>query len=384
MSLHARERLTVQLDSESNRLKDSLQGIGEIDVINADQLCGKIADRWSTLRRQNDRFASPYYDIEFTKAVARVRPGVEIAVLRDRVGQIEAFLPYQRVGSRGEPVGGLLNDLHGVIGRVCDQADFVKRVMPTADLSSFSFHASNMDDPGVKRFVFRQLSSHYIDLRSGWDVYERWSRFHSTTLRRHGQKARALSRDIGPLRFEFNCRDANTLERLIELKRNKYQRTKTFDILSVPWAADLLREISRTQIRDFKGLMSVLYAGNELVAAHFGMVTDQILHYWFPTFDLRFAKYSPGTELLLRVARHAYQQGISKVDLGYGDDMYKFKFCNGHESVSCGRVTSSRLTFELARRQYEIRQSLKQMPMKPLAKNVLRRVFPRFGQWNFK
>jgi CelD/BcsL family acetyltransferase involved in cellulose biosynthesis len=384
MSRRANELLAVHSDPKPSRLKVPCSGPGEIELISAGQLRGELAERWSNLRSQNDRFASPYFDIEFTKAVARIRPDVEIAVLSDRAGQVNAFLPFQRVGTRGEPIGGLLNDVHGVIGSVSDQADFAKRVMATADLSSFSFHASNMNDPGINQCVFRHLSSHYIDLRSGWDVYEKWSRFHSTTIRRHRQKTRAMSRHFGPLRFEFDCRDPDLLERLIELKRTKYQRTKTFDILSVQWAADLLREISQIQTRNFKGLLSVLYAGDELVAAHFGMVTDQILHYWFPTFDSRYAKFSPGTELLLRVARQAAEQGVTKVDLGYGDDSYKFKFCNGHESVSFGRVTSSRLAFELARRQYEIRQGLKQMPMKPLAKTVLRRFFPRFGEWNFK
>ena len=114
------------------------------------------------------------------------------------------------------------------------------------------------------------------------------------------------------------------------------------------------------------------------------MMTDDILHYWFPVFDPSFSKYSPGTELLIRVAQTACSNGISKIDLGYGDDAYKFKFCNGRESLSCGKVVFGRMAFLLAKQRYEIRQRLKNIPMKPLAKSVLRGMYPRFGQWNFK
>ena len=171
---------------------------------------------------------------------------------------------------------------------------------------------------------------------------------------------------------------------MIELKRAKYQRSKTFDILGVEWAADLLREIAEIQTPDFQGILSVLWAGDELVAVHFGMLSGDVLHYWFPVYVPKFSKYSPGTELMLRVAQGAAENGIAKVDLGFGDDPYKTRFCNGREQVSSGRYGFSRIGFEAAKRKYELRKKLKQIPLKPLAKKMLRKVFPGYGQWNFK
>ncbi len=356
-----------------------------IDYINAQELCGNIAERWIHLRGQNPHLSSPYFDIEFTKAVDRVRNDVEIAVIKNDSGVIIAFLPYQRVGSHhAEPVGGRLNDVHGIIGNLSDQMDCMTQVMHKSKLKSFGFHAAKNTDPNMEKFQFKELDSHHIDLTKGWEAYRKFVRKHSSTVRRQGQKTRALEREIGPIRFEYDCQDLMILERLIEMKRAKYQRSKTFDILSVNWAAELLREISTVDRPGFKGLLSALWAGDELIACHFGMLTDDILHYWFPIFDPAFSKYSPGTELLLRVSEKAAETGISKVDLGYGDDEYKFKFCNGTEKVTCGRLTSSRLRFRMAKHRYQIRQRLKGIPMKPLAKSVLRGVFPGFGQWNFK
>lgn len=354
-----------------------------IEVIGPEAMRGELASQWEWLRQQNPSQSSPYFDLEFVRAVSRVRQDVEIGVVRDSHQAIICFLPYQRVGKRAEPIGGRLNDVHGLIGNPV-RSEFITRILQAGGLNSYSFHASVMDANELSPFVFCQLDSHFLDLQQGWHEYVRWAHYHSSTLARQGQKTRALERDIGELRLEFDDANPENLERLIELKRNKYQRSKTFDILSVRWAADLLRELHKVNKPNFTGMLSSLFAGDQLVAAHFGLMTDRILHYWFPVFDPVFSKYSPGTELLWQVAKEASLRGIEKVDLGYGDDRYKFKFCNGRSTVRCGQVTRTRVEFELARRRFELRQRLKHIPMKPLAKSVLRFLYPGFGQSNFQ
>ena len=382
--------LSLPATRAENRRPNVAAKTTQIEFVDASQLCGEIADRWSLLCANNHSLSSPYYDIEFTKAVARVRDDVEIAILRNPFEEITGILPFQRVNDfHAEPIGGRLNDVHGVVGLDSNgQAETIRRVMLAANLKSFGFHSLNLagvkEDSKLSKFVFSELETHHIDLRAGWRVYRQWVRKHSSTVRRQGQKTRSLEREIGPLRFEFDCSKHEVLEKLIELKRTKYQSSKTFDILSVDWAANLLREISTIETPDFKGLLSAIFAGDELVAVHFGMLTNDVLHYWFPVFDSAYSKYSPGTELILQVAEEASSRGVSKVDFGYGDDPYKFKFCNGRGKVCCGRVGFNEWSFKLAKQRYEIRQRLKEIPMKSWAKSVLRTVFPGFGQWNFR
>jgi len=362
----------------------------EIEIVDASQLCGEIALRWSMLRANNPSLTSPYFDIEFTKAVARVRDDVEIAILKNENDEITAFMPFQRIGEfHAVPVGGRLNDVHGLISLdLNNQAETIRRIMKKAGIKTFDFHALNLEgvkqDSNLSKYVFTELDTHFIDLEAGWAAYQGWYRKHSSTVRRQGQKTRALEREIGPLRFVFDCDNDEILEQLIELKRAKYHRSKTFDILSVDWAADLLREISAVETPGFKGHLSAVFAGDRLMAVHFGMLTDDVLHYWFPVFDQGYSKYSPGTELILQVAKEACERGITKVDFGYGDDPYKFKFCNGHEKVCCGRIGFSNWGFHVAKKRYEIRQKLKGIPMKSWTKAALRKVFPGFGQWNFR
>jgi CelD/BcsL family acetyltransferase involved in cellulose biosynthesis len=379
-------QMATTQERSSKTAEDSVSLRLDVDVVSAHQLCGLLAQRWDAIRATNPRWSSPYFSKEFTKAVARVRDDVEIAVIRKSNEDVAVgFLPFQRVtDTHAEPVGGRLNDVHGMIGIELSDSKLVPLIMEKVGLKSFGFHAAVLSGDNVDQYEFEPCASHFIDLSQGWDTYRKWIRKHSSTVKRQGQKTRRLEREVGPIRFEFDCTDGETLEQLIDLKRNKYQRTKTFDILSVDWASNLLREVATIDKPEFKGLLSAMWAGDELVACHFGILTGEILHYWFPTFDNQYNKYSPGTELILRVAEQAAAQGVTKVDFGYGDDPYKFKFCNQQESLSCGRFTFSRFDFKIAKARHLIRKQLKQIPMKPLAKQVLRGVFPQFGQWNFK
>ena len=354
----------------------------DVDIVSPQELCGELAAHWIQIRNGSNDFDSPYFDIEFTKAVSRVRDDVQVAVIREGQ-QVVGFLPWQTSSAKtAVPVGGRLNDCHGVIGRSNEQ--IIRQVLRKAGLSAYAFHSITNAPASLENYLFRHMQAHHLDLSQGWDHYRKWVRKHSSTVKRQGQKTRNLEKEIGPIRFEFDCQSADVLESLIDLKRARYQRSKTFDILSVEWAADLLREIHTMKLAGFQGLLSVLWAGDKLIAVHFGMLTDRVLHYWFPVYAPEYHRFSPGTELIMQVAEQAARRGVGKLDLGYGDDAYKFKFCNGKEPVACGRVGFSKLGFEIAKRRYEIRNQLKLMPLKPVVKKMLRGVYPGFGQWNFK
>ncbi len=353
-----------------------------VEVISPQSLCGPVLDQWNSARNSNPVFQSPCFDVEYTKAVARVRDDVKIVVCIED-NEIVSFLPFQenRAG-HAVPVGGMLNDWHGIMGK--KSATIAKEMLKAAGLKSYKFHASPCTDDSLKPYYFNEVESHHLDLSDGWEAYQKWVFKNSSTIKRQGQKTRRLEREVGKVRFDFDCPDPNLLEQLIELKRSRYQRSNTFDILGVPWAADMIREIHKIREPNFRGLLSTFWAGDQLIGAHFGLLTNQVLHYWFPVYDRQFHKYSPGTELLMQSAKHACELGIPKLDLGYGDDAYKFKFCNSHEPIAIGMVNFNRASHAIAKRRYFLRNDLKQIPMKPLVKRVLRKAFPRFGGWNFR
>jgi CelD/BcsL family acetyltransferase involved in cellulose biosynthesis len=87
-------------------------------------------------------------------------------------------------------------------------------------------------------------------------------------------------------------------------------------------------------------MLSLLYAGERLVAGHFGMRGQSVWHYWFPAYDPKMAKYSPGLILLLKMAEHAPSLGVRTIDLGKGMSLYKQRLMNASVPLASGRVES--------------------------------------------
>ena len=352
-------------------------------IVRFDQLSPDALQRWSDWHRKLRQYASPYFDPQFTSAVDAVRKDVRIALFSNSRGELVGLLPYQQVRHQhADPIGGRLNDFHGVIGHSDFRVNW-ERFLTAAGLRTFSFHAASTGLKELEPFRFEHLSSHEIDISAGAPAYLEWAFGKSSTLKRQSQKTRALARHHGPIRFVFRSTDSASLEWLIEKKRQRYQRSLTFDILGVEWAANLLREIHHHRRGSLRPVLSELWAGPHRIAAHFGMLNDRILHYWFPVYDPHFARYSPGTELLLRTIQAADQE-VERIDLSYGDAPYKFKFSNSRSVVAHGLVCPVRLEHRVLKGRYLMRKRLKTLPGRQWAKQILRRVYPDYGHWHYR
>jgi CelD/BcsL family acetyltransferase involved in cellulose biosynthesis len=95
----------------------------------------------------------------------------------------------------------------------------------------------------------------------------------------------------------------------------------------------------------FGGLLSVLYAGGTPVAAHFGLRSGHMLAQWFPAYDTRFSRQSPGLIQQLRMAEETADLGIHMINLGKGTERYK-KTLKNHdllvaEGVAAGAPLSA-------------------------------------------
>ena len=343
-------------------------------------------DRWETLRTSNPLLATGYFHPEFSRAVMRVRDDVEFAII-ERAGEISAILPFQRVSPRvAHPVGGMMNDFHGVIAGPSFKIDY-RNLLKQAGLSQLHFHALSFDgaDPAqsIKR-VFRRLDCPFIDLAEGPDAYRKWVRKHSSTVKRQPQKTRAMERDLGALKLEFDCRDAQALETLIEWKRSRFKRTRTFDILGVDWTSNLLREVFKVRHPEFRGVLSVLWAGDTMVAGHFGFICDGILHYWFPAHNHQYGKFSPGTRLMIGLTETCHEHQVHRIDLGYGESDLKTRFANGRTEVELGCLGFNPGLRWINNQRYEIRQALKKIPAKEALKKIVRPLFPNLGKGKFR
>ncbi len=356
--------------------------MNKFQILKLNDLPQKDGDTWQAICDQNLRFQNPFFQPSFARCVNQAHPGVSL-VVAEQDGCPAAFMPIQTYSShRAGPVGGKLNDLQGMVVGPDLDVD-VHAMLQATGLKSFAFHAAQKIG-GFEKHQFESAESPIIDLSSGYGNYFSWVTANSRTVKKQGQKTRKMLSELGPLRFEFDCRDRTTFKRVIEMKRQKYRRTKTFDLFSLDWAKRLIELIFETQESKFAGVLSVLWAGDHLVAGHLGIRSCSKLHYWFPIFDPRFRQYSPGIQLVLEISRAAFNAGLIEFDLGYGDQPFKYKLANSGYQIVCGKLADSRLAFAASRQFHFTRKWLLSRSLRPHVKYIVRSINPSFGHWVFR
>jgi CelD/BcsL family acetyltransferase involved in cellulose biosynthesis len=292
----------------------------KISVISARELDGNARARWLDLQRRNPALGSPYFCPEFTLAVADVCKDVRIAVLEGAQG-IDGFFPYQARWGFGAPVGRLLSDHHGVICAPGTRWQWAQ-LLRAAKLSCWRFdHLCEAQAPNLE---LKRAASPGLDLSRGFAAYKA-SRVavHGEYLRGYERKARKLAREVGPLRFQAHVDDDAVFESVVRLKSEQCRQRGAADIFKLDWTRDLLDLIRHIDLPHFAGRLSALYAGDRLVAAHLGMRSERIWHWWFPAYEQAYARHSPGVQLLMHTAEAAAAQGHFLLDLGKGGEAYK-------------------------------------------------------------
>ncbi|MEV5287882.1 GNAT family N-acetyltransferase [Streptomyces albidoflavus] len=304
------------------------------------------ADRaaWSALQRarppaEAPQLHNPFLAPEFTLAMGACRRDVRIAVVRED-GVPTAFFPHQRAPAGvGRAVGLGVSDCQGLVhgpGFTGEAGELLRG----AGLALWEFDHLAADQPVFADGAGARFGSPVMDVADGWESYlaglrERSPKFTRTTL----AKERRLDRDLGPLRYVHDERDPELLRVLMAWKSAQYRRTGRGDRFAKPWITRLVEHLFHTGPGEVRGLLSVLYAGERPVAAHFGLRSAAVLACWFPAYDPAYAKYSPGLVLHLAMARGAAEDGMTLLDLGRGRKEYKDSLKTRELTVAEGWVT---------------------------------------------
>ncbi len=342
---------------------------------------------WRAMLRKNLLLNSPFFLPEFSLAVGRVNVDARVIVVRNAEKPV-AFLPFQYTKS-GETVamGGSLNDFQGLIAfpgfaltpqAVLESAG-IKRLFCAKlyDWSS-SFAA---DAVAVNPSPSIDLSDGYAgwesDLQSakGRSAGKRRGKSGTSQLKQLSRKERKLTRECGPLRFEFHTASDTVLQQLIIWKRGQYQRTGEHDVLANSWPPSLLRSLLKTATEcELQPALSALYAGETLVAAHYGLLSQSVCHWWFPTYNPLFARYSPGKIMLRRLLFEATEHGVTRFDFGPGDEDYKFVFANASVDVCRVIVDRNPVRRWLRSQWYHSRMALKRSAVAPQLRSVREKI----------
>jgi CelD/BcsL family acetyltransferase involved in cellulose biosynthesis len=295
----------------------------DITTHRLDELNTSLRLAWHGAMDESPEYANPFLAPEFAVGIARYRGAAQVAVLHEN-GEPVGFFPYERNSfGVGRAIGLGLSDCQACVHRPGIRWD-TQKLLRACGLSVFEFDHLVEEQQPFGSYVTGMFASPVIDLEHGAASYAEWLRgaypgLAKTTLK----KERRVGRDVGEVRFVFDERDPRVLRRLMEWKSAQYRRTGRMDRFSRPWIVDLVDHLFQVRDEHFTGVLSVLYAGDRPVAAHFGPRSRTVFAAWFTAYDPEFRYYSPGLIMHLRMAEAARRHGVRLMDLGRGDKEYK-------------------------------------------------------------
>jgi CelD/BcsL family acetyltransferase involved in cellulose biosynthesis len=360
--------MPLKRSSKEQRIKISVIATGDLDA--------SLTQKWNHIQGSDDALRSPYYCSEFTRLVAGTGRVVRIAII-EVDGVVQGFFPHEKDSwGRLRPVGGSLNDYHGLIASAHLNLD-APSLLRACGANYFGFNHLPLTQTVFSPYVRFKSVSPVLDLQGGWDAYvERLATTQKVrspgilaTIRASSKR---IERDIGALRFEIRESSPRVLETLMQLKSAQWARTmgSSHDPFSVPWIRQLLFNCLEAQGTDFGGSLSTLYAGDKLLACHFGLRARGTLHSWFPVYDPAYAYYQPGLILLKMIAKCGSEEGLSLIDLGRGTADYKMRFRTRVIALGEGAVSSPAILAQAAMSSKLAKGLIKANP------NVV-----RFRQW---
>ncbi|MFH5803363.1 GNAT family N-acetyltransferase [Alienimonas sp. DA493] len=271
---------------------------------------------------------TPYLSREFAQLVDRLRGGVHVALLHrggDAPGSDAptGFFPFQTDGRGiGRPVGGAMNDFHGLLAPDDLSVD-LSALMAACQLRVWNFDHL-LPHPAFAGCVERTDRSPYLDLSEGYDAYYKARRAAgSRKVKQIARLDRKFDRERGPLTFEPHVTDVAVLDELIRWKRAQYAATGVFDMFTLGWPRELLVELLTADSPRLTGRFAVLFRDGEPVAGDLGMRCGRVLHSWYCAYDDAHAGYGPGHICTLRTAEAAVADGVTRMELGKGPEEYK-------------------------------------------------------------
>jgi CelD/BcsL family acetyltransferase involved in cellulose biosynthesis len=333
-----------------------------LEVVRFRELTAAHVARWAEWQATDPALASPYFRPEFTEVVAARRADTLVAVIDDG----RAFFPFERgLKGIGRAAGGILSDYHGVIaqpGFFFDPLDIVQR----CGLRAWDFDHVPAAQSAFAPWAQVQTGSPLIDLRLP-------AAGASAKLREQTARSRRkLAREVGAVEFEMDSADDAAFERLLAWKSAQYLASGAVDLFKPGWIRNVVTTLRSFRDVEFSGVLSVLRVGGCPIAAHFGLRSRGLLHYWFPAYDPAFSALSPGMMLLLDVIDAAPAHGIGTIDFGKGDAAYKLRVANSRVPLMEGGVIASPWLRIRRRSHAAMDEWFRRSPLLPLARRIRR------------
>ncbi len=313
------------------------------DILRPSELTASDLGAWAELRAAHADFANPLLSPGFARAVGQVRDDAAIAVFRRRGAVVGVLAHHRRPGGTARPIGAPFSDYHALISEPASGFD-AREALKAAGLAAYAY-SGLLDPHGLFGPPETTSPTHQVVVDRTPDAYLEGRRAlspkHFKNWRRLENKA---EREIGALSLRSDpCPQA--FDRLIDWKRDQLRRTGRHDFL-VPgsWTDRLLRRLFVGEPGEATGLMLTLWAGEQLMAGHFGVREGAVFHPWLASMSPDLKAYSPGQAFLSQAVRAMPALGLTTLDLGGGHDHYKAPFASrqGVSGQGCARAAGVR------------------------------------------
>lgn len=336
------------------------------NMIAFDALSAGELEKWRLVRESDPSLASPFFHPAFAGAVHSVFGNVQVATDHDR----QVWFPLQVRRRVARPVLTPGADFQGPIMPPGTRIDPLQLVRETG-LRALQFKFLQERCTDFDPWIEERQPSPFLDVTGGLEGY----------LARVGKQGRhkmkrvtnRAARELGEIRLVWDCRDPGLLDQLIETKRAQYAATGGYDFFALARNRDLVHRLAETRVDGFEGVLSAVYADDTLLAAHFGLRDRDVLHWWFPVFSREHSQVSPGWILLRELITAAPANGVTRIDLGVGDEDYKLRSMTGSVSVCGGEVTATALEKRLFSARRAAIGGLKSSPLWPHLRSVKNR-----------
>ncbi|WP_369026005.1 GNAT family N-acetyltransferase [Qipengyuania sp. RANM35] len=309
------------------------------DVVRPAELDPALLSAWQQLRAGRSCYSSPFYDPAFTLAVGAVRMDARVAIFTAG-GEVVGFLPFHRVGRAiAKPIGGHINDYQGaILRRDIDHSD--PALLSAAAIAAYDFNHLPAEFAARSATVRGGGTSPVMDLAGGYAAYlaSRGKDFHKRQAPQR-RKLRKLEREFGTTTFVFDSMDQAHLSAHTRMRNELYLSMGMKAQFAKGWQGEVFAELRRAKAGTLRTTLSILCAGGEPVAAHFGMISLGVLHWWFPAYDARASRCSPGLSLLEACAEQAQAEEVFAIDFGRGDEAYKKHYATREVQLLAGSFT---------------------------------------------
>ena len=306
------------------------------EVKHPSSLSDQEAGAWRGFCAAEPAWGSPLLGPDFAQLVGKVRDDARVACFSRGGRQIGFLAFHRRPNGLARPIGATYSDYHALITAPGEAIDG-PRALAAAQLSGLRL--TGLIDPGGVFGDTRECEheGHVLTLQGSADEHHLGLKAaNPKRYKNWGRLRNKLEREVGELTLTPGDDSQEAFDLLVAWKQEQYRSTGTHDVLRPDWVQRMFRTAFEQRTGELRGVMITLRAGGRLVAGHFGVAQNGILHSWLSSIDRDLTACAPGQVLMFMAPEALQELSLSTLDLGPAHAHYKAPFATGNVAIQEG------------------------------------------------